>query len=390
MKYEITESTLLDFFNGELSLEEKEALLEWKEIDAVNRELFQTIEKEHSHMKQAVRASFIQGDYRSINSRISEKKHQFNLKHIVAAAVVTALIAISSTLFFTGYFDASTKDTIALVGAPESAAILQLSDGTQHYIAGSQKELKEQDGTRLAINNGEIVYNQTETVVESERIEEQPKYNKVIVPRGADQYRIKLNDGTIIWLNSDSQLEYPVNFSQKERRVRLVGEAFFDVQQDVEKPFIVETNLQSVTVLGTTFNVSAYSAEPILTTLLSGSVSIHTETKEEAVLSPGQQSVLDMHSLTLAVQTVQVDQFVSWKDGIISIENHSLDKILTKISRTFDVLFDVDKAMAEYIVLCGSIPRDESLQVVLSVLSNVADVEFKTKANGEIEVKKIK
>lgn len=395
MEDQMSESSLLDYFNGELSDAEEKEILEWKEACVTNRNLFEQVRKEHLRLRRGVRASLIKGDYSSVSSRISrnvsDNNHRswsqriFKLKDLMVAAVLVAAVSIVATLLLSQYFLGLDSRSVADIGAPAHTAILELSDGTQHYIGSNDASLEEKNGTKLAVNGGNLVYDKHKAVEEAER--EELIYNKVTVPRGTGHYRVVLSDGSVVWLNSDSHLEYPVNFTEEERRVKICGEAYFEVARDEMKPFIVEATLQSISVLGTKFNVTAYPSESIQTTLVSGSVKVVPENGAEAViLIPGEQSVLDAVTGDLSVSKVSVSDAISWKSGITSIDNMSLSKILKVISRTYDVDFELAGVQADQIYLQGSIPNDEKLEVVLSVLSRVADVKFKMGDHGKIRV----
>ncbi len=394
MEPRITESTLLDFLNGELSAAEENEILAWRETCDENRELFDNIRRKHLSMRYAVRAQLIKGDYSSLQAQIekSTTRRSFPLWRRIAAVAAVAVIAVS--LITLSYYSSDivaplgSGQTVADFGPPARTAILELSDGTQHYIGEEKTQLKEKNGTQLAINNGELVYkkNQSEDKIAKLNVAK-PIYNKVIIPRGTGQYRVALSDGSVVWLNSDSRLEYPVNFTGNERRVRISGEAFFEVMHDATRPFIVETDRQSVSVLGTKFNVEAYPLEAVRTTLASGSVRVSLPgNTNEVLLSPGEQSVLSLSNGNLSVHKVSVKDVISWKDGVTGVENLTLKQALRTISRLYDVDFDLDILHADDIILRGSIPNDENLEVVLSVLSKVADVKFKMSGNGKIRV----
>ncbi len=394
MEPRITESTLLDFLNGELSATEEKEILVWRETCDENRELFDDVRKRHLSLRYAIRAQLIKGDYSSISPQIQKsagRRTSFSLWRRIASVAAVAIVAVSFIGLsyylsdIAGQVDG--KRTVADFGPPARTAILELSDGTQHYIGDEKTKLKEKNGTQLAINNGELVYDKNHPdnkIAKSDVVK--PIYNKVIIPRGTGQYRVALSDGSVVWLNSDSRLEYPVNFTGGERRVRISGEAFFEVTHDATKPFIVETDRQSVSVLGTKFNVEAYPSEPVRTTLASGSVRVKlTSNASEVILSSGEQS-LNLGDGSLSVLKVSVKDVISWKNGITSIESLTLKQALRVISRLYDVDFDLDILYADDIILRGSIPNDENLEVVLSVLSKVADVKFKMNENGKIRV----
>ncbi|WP_321518109.1 FecR domain-containing protein [uncultured Bacteroides sp.] len=394
MRPQITESTLLDFFNGELSTTEEKEILAWREDCDENCRLFDDVRRRHLSMRYAVRAQLIKGNYSSISNQIQKKviRRTYPLWRWMASAAAVVVIIVSIGLPY--YLQDTTskvseKLTVSDFGPPARTAILELSDGTCHYIGDEKSQLKEKNGTHLAVSVRELVYQKNKITDKTAKLaNEKPIYNKLIIPRGTGQYRVALSDGSVVWLNSDSKLEYPVTFTGGERRVRISGEAYFEVMHDASRPFIVETDHQSVSVLGTKFNVEAYSSEVVRTTLASGRVKVTLAgNSNEVFLSPGEQSVLRPATGSISVHKVSVADVISWKDGVTSLENLTLKQALRVISRSYNVDFDLDIQHSDDIILQGSIPNDENLEVVLSVLSKVADVKFKMSGNGKIRVK---
>lgn len=165
-------------------------------------------------------------------------------------------------------------------------AVLRLSDGREVTL---EKEttcvLTEEDGTRISVGGQEhIVYQ----AVSQEQ--EKLAYNTITVPRGGE-YSLVLSDGTRVWLNAETELTYPTVFGKGERKLMLKGEACFEVVTDTARPFIVESFYNRVEVLGTRFNVSAYTGKSaVKTTLLRGKVKVSNR-KGQLVLSPGEQAV---------------------------------------------------------------------------------------------------
>lgn len=384
---QITESELLDYFNGKLSISEEREILAWRETCDENRRLFDTVRKENLVMREVVRARLIKGNYSFIRERIgASHRGEFRWWYGVAVAAVVGIFVF---WLWQGLSVDKEDNAIAYIGSPEHTAILELADGEHHYLEGRGIEVKEQDGVQVAISNGKVVYDKKQG--ENTEKENVLVWNKITVPRGAGLYQVALSDGSVIWLNSDSRLEYPEKFAKGERKVRVTGEAFFDVVRDTARPFIVETECQSVTVLGTEFNVSAYQSEPVITTLVSGKVTVMPVNGSEAVvLIPGEQAVLDTKFGSIVVRQVNIDDVVSWKNGVISIENMALSEILKVVSRAYDVDFATDSLPADDIILQGSISSEETLDVFLAVLSKVADVKFKMRIDGKIEVQKLK
>ena len=212
-KSQITESELLDFFNGKLSTGEEREILEWKEACDENRKLFDTVRKQNLVMREVVRARLIKGDYSSIRGRIGGRRRRtFKLWYGVAAAAVVVAVISSVVL----WRDASSVDesrTMAYIGPPARKAILEMADGGQHYLGGSGIKFEERDGAQVAISNGKVVYDKKLEEYAEEEKEDVLVYNKITIPRGAGLYRISLNDGSVVWLNSDSSLEYPEKFA---------------------------------------------------------------------------------------------------------------------------------------------------------------------------------
>src|SRR5699024_2163557 len=134
-------------------------------------------------------------------------------------------------------------------------AVLVLSSGKQIDLAESHEQITEQNGMIVEVDSsGEIRYQRTD--LQSEEI----IYNKVIVPRSGE-YFVTLCDGSKVWLNADTEFEFPVNFSETIREVRLKGEAYFQVAKDCQKPFIVKSGEYQLQVYGTEFNLNTYHTD---------------------------------------------------------------------------------------------------------------------------------
>lgn len=190
-------------------------------------------------------------------------------------------------------------------------------------------------------------------------------------PKGGT-YQLTLSDGTRVWLNAGSTFTYPSGFDKRERLVELEGEAFFEVSKSVV-PFRVRSAGQTVEVLGTTFNISAYPDEPaILTTLVEGSVQVvdsHANTTNRLV--PGQQSSLQKNG-SLKVKKVEVERYIAWKEGLFYFQNTLFEDMMRQISRWYDVEVVYAKAIPND-TFTGTMSRNLSLMTVLELL-NVSDV----------------
>ena len=379
MKNNVTESKLLEFLNGELAPDEERFIREWIAADEGNRKLFDEVRDEHLHTRWSVRAPLIKGDYSAFSRNLTVRK-RMSFGKIASVAAAIAIIA-GASFFLLTHNRPDPDRPISEVGFPKNRVLLELSDGTRHTIDNDTAEYTERDGTKVEVKDGEVFY------ANGQNTDKGTVHNKIIVPRGANPYKMQLDDGTAVWLNADSKLEYPLSFTGDRRRVILTGEAFFDVAHNDEKPFIVESAGVSVAVLGTEFNVNGYPGETVVTTLISGKVLVKSDDNDEVVtLTPGQQAAFNAGSGSLTVAEVDATESVMWIDGTLNAEKMSLDEVLKKVSRKYDVKFDVSGCRVDDIILEGSISAEDSFETVLSILNKAANVEFKTKKNGEIKV----
>nr|WP_276520152.1 FecR family protein [Aestuariivivens sediminis] len=236
--------------------------------------------------------------------------------------------------------------------------------------------------TQNAISNGEeIVYkNKEQEVVEL-------VFNHLTVPRGG-QFVIELSDGTQVWLNSESQLKYPVNFMEGQaREVELVyGEAYFDVSPSTAHNgarFKVLNKAQEVEVLGTEFNIKAYRDETnIYTTLVEGKVALEYNGKRQN-LSPSFQSNVDVVSQTVSIGKVDIKSVVSWKMGVFSFRGKPLKEIMKVISRWYDVDVVFENKELEKITFKGVLGKNQNLEEILETIKTLSIIN-NYKINGKI------
>ncbi len=201
-------------------------------------------------------------------------------------------------------------------------------------------------------------------------------------PRGGT-YEFTLPDGSKVFLNAATTIKFPSAFDKSDRVVELVsGEAYFEVAKEKKRPFIVKNERQQVEVLGTHFNINAYADEPIIrTTLLEGSVKVSntTESLVQQILRPGQQSMLA--GTRLNVVDVDVNTVIDWKNGEFIFDNESLESLMRKIARWYNVQIDYANAEARNVIYYGSISRFENVSRVLSKFEQTGEVTFKVDKN---------
>ncbi|TCC99512.1 FecR family protein [Pedobacter hiemivivus] len=191
-------------------------------------------------------------------------------------------------------------------------------------------------------------------------------------PRGGT-YQVMLSDGTRIWMNADSKIQFPSKFSGKRRRIILTGEAYLEVAKDKSHPFVVKTGGQEIEVLGTHFNVSSYPNEPVKTTLLEGSVKVLTEMAFK-IIRPGQQTIVEKNAIK--VHDADLDEVIAWKDGDFNFNSESIVSIMTTLSRWYDIEVKYQGQLKDD-AFTGKISRSKNISQVLKMLEKTKGVHFK-------------
>ena len=212
-------------------------------------------------------------------------------------------------------------------------AILTLANGNTLVLTNAKNgKLASQGGMAISKTaDGQVKYAESGQNALSNTL----VYNTATTPKGG-QYQLILSDGTKVWLNSASSIKYPVSFIGNERRVELIGEAYFEVAHNAAKPFRVVSNGQTVEVLGTHFNINAYADEnAVKTTLLQGSVKV-SSAGSSSVIKPGEQAQFNNGKINV-VRGVDLDAAVAWKNGLFYFEDNSIQEVMRQFARWYDV-----------------------------------------------------
>lgn len=247
--------------------------------------------------------------------------------------------------------------------------IILLSNATNGVLA------KTNSGNVLKIRNGQIIYNTLDAVNANNG--QSIGDNILTTPKGGE-YEVVLPDGTKVWLNAASSLNYPVAFTGHDRQVKLIGEAYFEVAKNKDKPFYVNINNVQVRVLGTHFNVEAYNDdENIKTTLLEGSVQI-SKNNTHSILAPGQQAVINKNSNNIVVSTADIDDAMAWKNGYFIFDHDNIQGIMKKVSRWYDVDVIYQGNFTD-LKFGGTFYRSKSVEELLQHLESVGNIHFAIK-----------
>ena len=205
---------------------------------------------------------------------------------------------------------------------------------------------------------------------------EEEGYNQLIIPNQCN-YQVTLCDGSVVRLNAGSRLEYPNSFPSHERKVRLTGEAYFEIKHD-GRPFMVEVRQASIRVYGTHFNINAYQETNIETVLVEGKVgvSIQDSTYQEKILKPNQLSRLNLLTGEQEIVDVDVQKYIAWTTGFLRYDNDSLELLIEDLSRWDGTNFDFKDNKLKNIRISASINKDTPLEEVLAMIQTTAKIKF--------------
>ena len=304
----------------------------------------------------------------------------------VAAVLLPLLLGGTAIYVMYSRNNASLKNVISLhdVEPGTLEAVLVTSDGTLRELQTAGNHINEKDGSKIMVDSARLNYQDNRPESVQELI-----YNKLLVGRG-HEYMLILNDGTRVWMNSKSELSYPVAFVENVRRVRLSGEAYFEVTKDSVRPFIVEVDRGfEVKVLGTHFNIKAYDTDDSYeTTLVEGKVQVSQGHKTKITLEPSEQMVIGKDGRH-EVRVVNTSYYTAWHEGWFYFNDESLEQVLTMIGRWYDVDFVFVKENLKEITVTGKLKRFENLSVILKMLERTTGTELMLK-NRIVKVDKKK
>lgn len=264
---------------------------------------------------------------------------------------------------------------VAQIRPGETQAVLITGKGQQLLLQGLKDTCLDITGneTLKISKDGSLEYSLS-------ALSRMPEWHTLQVPRGGE-YKIVLDDGTEIWLNSASELKYPAHFVGNERRVCLVGEAYFQVARNEAAPFIVETRDMDVKVLGTSFNVSAYEDEENShATLVEGRVEVDDKVNGEKVtLTPGEQALLQ--GKEMVVREVNTKLYSMWRLDRFTFASEDMEGVIRKLSRWYNVNFFFSNSSMKQKRFTGSLPKYSDISQVLKMIEMTTDIKFQVKGN---------
>ncbi|WP_286856730.1 MULTISPECIES: FecR family protein [Sphingobacterium] len=345
-----------------LTVDEHIVLNSWLKEDKKNEDFFQKVQNP-AYLAESIKQLYkteSEIQFSIVEAKLKQKKIRRIIRHISVAAGFLVILNIGLLLYI--HKSRSEKETFS------NTAINDVPPGCNKasitFSDGKSVDLQDLDGIKVSEKG--FIYTDGKLVRSLNDIS-----SAVLkTPRGG-QYHIILSDGTKVWLNSGSSLEYPVEFSGN-REVRLSGEAYFEVRHDPKHPFLVKTDIQQIKVLGTRFNIRAYEDKQF-TTLVQGSVEVKANGSTSTMkMKPNEQAIINNYSLS--IQKVDALDFLTWKQGLISSGSISLLDLSKEIERWWDVDFRFSPNFKNAERAYLTISKNENLSSVLKVIEKTYGV----------------
>lgn len=365
---------------GEANVEEQEEFEIWLREDDEHRVFFEKIERAWYTGKYAARWKNVEmsAAWKAVEHKreLGQRRYFRRIGWSVAAAV-TVLVVFTWVMFLGGEKSPETVIAQSVIGRPgESKALLVLSSGTKVELNSQIGDTIREEGRSILNERDYIDYSRQDNDSQVKEV----VYNELIVPAGGE-YRLVLSDGSVVYMNSESRLKYPVKFIEDKRVVKLEGEAYFDVTHDEQHPFIVRTEQLNVKVLGTGFNVMAYKGDARTeVTLVHGKVDVKSKNISE-ILTPSRQFVMNNDTREYEVRSVNVNTYVDWKNGILNFDAMPLEELGEKVSRWYGVKFFFSKESLKYLKFSGAFKKYNNIDYILDLIEATTDVSFELKGD---------
>lgn len=375
-----------------MNIDEVKALLQRYRLGLCSEEEEAAINAWYDDMADSSQLILSEEDAEALNEKIKERVfkairkdedsspgvlRKMNNKLLRYAAAVTLFIALGSVAYYlipgktiNTKMSETTKVHDGLPGT--NKATLRLADGTVIELESNKNGLLADQGKTaiLKVADGQIAYSSTGQ-------DDAPVLINRITTPNAGQYAVVLSDGTKVWLNAASSLEFPNRFTGNERTVTLTGEGYFEVLHDDQHPFIVKTGETETHDIGTAFNINAYHDEPEVTvTLVEGKASVKSAGKE-VELEPGYKAIVKHQQLKK--QPANVSAAVAWKNGLFQFNDATIETVMRQIARWYDLQVEHRGNVQQR--FNGSIYRNSNASDVIRILEENGSAHFKIEGN---------
>lgn len=367
---------LYKYFRGEATIQEEKQIMDWAGASPKN---YQEYLKERKIWNAILMYS--------VDSTAKSTVHRKRLFFTICKYAAIAIIAFGVG----GYalYNRVASDENFSYLSPMDISEPVLLQNNENYIALGAESFSLSDQKGIVTNNhtDKLLSYCKNGASQGFLFKRKKADNRLLVPQG-QTYKLELEDGTNVMLNSESELSFPSEFDSDRREVFLKGEAYFQVSHNKKAPFVVHTDQLDVQVLGTTFNVSGYSNENMLkVTLVEGAIRIHQE-GDSVEIRPNEQYYYDKNTQKKEIQVVDTELFTSWVNDEYIFKDTTLDEIFKRISHwyMFDVAYEIPSLKNKRFFL--TIGRDASLEQIIQIINSTEEV-FIEKKDNHIVVKNI-
>lgn len=379
---------------GTASAEEREMLGSWLDESEDNRQLYKNIIRwkcigQRLRLEDEINQTT---DFKRIHREVSKQLVKRNperkiwirvgwVSGVAAACLLGIFFAWNSTRQTDVTVVMNKEKVVQEVPLEKEKVMLVLEDGRQIGLKNHASDSIKLAQVTLVGDGSQLQY-----MSNSDSIPQREVIHKIYTIVGGD-YSLVLSDGTRVWLNAETELEYPAQFIGGERVVKLKGEAYFEVARDAERPFIVQTGDMRTRVLGTSFNISAYANEgAVYTTLLSGRVEVCLADDAgrriaPVVLEPGMQSRWERGTESFMVREVDPANIVAWRYGVFVFDEDDLEVVTRMLSRWYEVEFVTSGVREGHHTFSGKMSKDEKLESILKMLTMAGGPEFRVEGN---------
>lgn len=364
----MNEKKLFKYLQGKASETEIESIYNWIELSQKNKEQFIALKKSWAVNNPQQQHHT---DWELLKKGVKIKQHAIFSFYKYAAAA-TILLGIGGFWYYENLQNIKKHD-------PNSIILEIENDHSYEILSNQSRIIKSIQGNAIAVqSNNELIY-------DSNNASDKIVYNTLKTPYGKT-IKIKLSDGTLVHLNAGATLRYPQQFVQgQNRKVEIVGEAYFEIAKDEKHPFIIETTEVSIEVLGTKFNLSCYSEDQTIeTALVEGSVKIFSNTNNANIitLTPEHLGIWNKTNQSFSINEISSSNYIAWTQGELRFNDMAFQEIATKLERAQNVNISINYPYLEQQKFTG-VFKIESLSVtdLLNIIKLDTDFSFTINEN---------
>lgn len=364
---------LAALFTGSQTEQDEQKFDEWQKENDTNKILAnRLLKKEAYEENQNALKRFPANDvWQEVDKRLNREKFWGWRKVMRYAAIIVVFLAAGVFYWWNnGNVKEKTPVLARQIAAGTTGARLTLGDGQVVDIVKDQRiELEEVDGTKIVTDSVGIDY----TI---QKIEDRPEVLNTVQTLTGMEYALTLSDGTKVYLNAETKLEFPTRFKDKYRVVKLEGEAYFEVSKDSVHPFIVEMNSLKVRVLGTSFNLRSYADEElVVTTLVEGKVEVAAG-EVARTITPGMQVVYGKKKGNMKVQEVDVSLYTAWQSGKFLFKNERLEDMMIYLARWYGFEYRFIDEYAKDVQIGANLDRYDNMGPIVEMLKRTGLVNI--------------